>query len=97
MMNIEQTVKQKRKQILEIAAKYGAYNVRLFGSTVRGDATETSDVDFLVQLESRCKLFDWLHLEEDLESLLGKRVDVVQEEAMKGKMRERVLKEAIPL
>lgn len=97
MMTTEQTVKEKRKQILEIAAKYGAYNVRLFGSTVRGNATETSDIDFLVQLEPRCKLFDWLHLEQDLENLLGKKVDVVQEEAMKGKMLERALKEAIPL
>ena len=43
MMDIAQTVKGKRKQILEIAAKYGAYNVRVFGSTVRGSATEASD------------------------------------------------------
>ncbi len=96
-MNIPGLLKEKRERILEVAAKYGAYNVRIFGSMVRGEANDKSDIDFLVQLEPRCGLFDWLHLEEDLEKLLGKRVDVIQEEAMKGKMRERALKEAIPL
>ncbi len=97
LMNIPGLLKEKRERILEVAAKYGAYNVRIFGSMVRGEANDKSDIDFLVQLEPRCGLFDWLHLEEDLEKLLGKRVDVIQEEAMKGKMRERALKEAIPL
>ena len=96
-MNITGLLKEKRERILEVTAKYGAYNVRVFGSMARGDANDKSDVDFLVQLEPRCGLFDWLHLEEDLEKLLGKHVDVVQEEAIKGKMRERALKEAIPL
>jgi len=96
-MNVAQILKKRRKQILAIADKYGAYNVRVFGSVVRGEDDEKSDIDFLVQLEPRCGLFDWLHLEEELEKLLGKRVDVIQEEAIKGAMRERALKEAMPL
>lgn len=96
-MDLAELLEKYRQQILEITSKYGAYNVRVFGSIVRGEASEASDIDFLVQLEPRCKLFDWLHLEEELEELLGKRIDVIQEEAMKGKMRETALKEAIPL
>ena len=97
MMNIKQIIKQKRKQILETAAKYGAYNVRLFGSIVRGDATETSDVDFLIQLEPRCKLFDWLHLEEDLESLFRQTRIRSTGRSHESKTRARALKEAVPL
>lgn len=63
----------------------------------RREADEKSDVDFLVQLEPRCRLADWLDLEEELEQLLGVRVDVVQEEALKSRMREKALQEAIPL
>ena len=77
MMNIEQTVKDKRNEILNIATRNGAYNVRLFGSVVRGEATEKSDVDFLVDMQPGRSLLDVAGLWIDLEKLMGCKVDVV--------------------
>lgn len=57
-MGISEIIGDKRKEILSLAAKYGASNVRIFGSVAQGSANENSDVDFLVELESGRSLFD---------------------------------------
>jgi uncharacterized protein len=96
-MNIKQILQEKREEILAITAKHGAYNVRVFGSVARGDATEDSDVDFLVEIEPDRNLLDRIALMQDLEELLGRKVDVVKIENLYERIRDRVLEEAINL
>jgi hypothetical protein len=87
----------KRDQILKIAAKRGAKRIRLFGSAARGDSGPGSDVDFLVEFEPGRSLLDQGGLLMDLQELLGCKVDVVSERALRPRYRERVLREAVPL
>lgn len=96
-MRLERLLKEKREEILRIAQKYGARNVRVFGSVVRGEADELSDVDFLLELEPGRSLFDLGGLQFELESLLECRVDVVTVRGLKSRIRERVLREAVTL
>jgi len=91
------TTKRKTRDILRIAAKHGARNVRVFGSVVRGEARPDSDVDFLVDMEPGRTLLDMGGLLMDLRDALGQEVDVVTERGLKTRIRERVLKEAMPL
>ena len=86
-----------RADIQRIAAAHGARNVRVFGSVARGEADERSDVDFLVDMEEGRTLFDMGGLLMDLRELLHREVDVVTENGLKPRMRERVLREAKPL
>jgi len=96
-MNRNQLVKDKRGEILRIASRYGAHDVRVFGSVARGDADPESDVDFLVELEAGRSLLDLGGLQMELESLLGCRVDVVTVRGLKARIRDRVLREAMPV
>lgn len=86
-----------RAEILRIAHARGASRVRVFGSVARGDATESSDIDFLVDLESSRGLFDLGGLLMDLRDLLGHDVDVVTEAGLRPRVAERVLADAIEL
>jgi uncharacterized protein len=97
MISIEDLQHKKREDILSIAEKYGAYNVRVFGSIARREADAESDVDFLVDMEPGRTLFDIGGLLMDLQELLGCNVDVVTEDSLRKRIRERVLKEAIAL
>jgi hypothetical protein len=90
-------IRGRRKEILRIAARHGAHNVRLFGSVVRGDAAADSDVDFLVRLDDDRSLMDHIALIRELEDLIGRRVDVVAEDALHRVIRARVLAEGVPL
>lgn len=96
-MGLEELLQEKRQEILKIAAKHGAYNVRIFGSVARGEADEKSDVDFLVDAGPRRTPFFPGGLVVDLEALLGRRVDIVTERGLRLRIKDRVLKEAIPL
>ena len=87
----------RRDEILRVAARHGAHHVRVFGSVVRGEAGEDSDVDFLVRLDRNRSLLDHVALMQDLEDLFGCRVDVVTERALHRLVRDRVLAEAVPL
>ncbi len=94
-MTTEQLVKGKREEILRVSAQHGARNVRIFGSVARGEADETSDIDFLVEMEPGRSLLDLGGLQVDLESLLGRPVDVVTERGLKARIRSTVLREAV--
>jgi predicted nucleotidyltransferase len=96
-MSLDELLQSKREEILRIAAHYGAYNVRIFGSVARGEADEQSDIDLLVNMEKGRSLFDLGGLLADLEDLLGCNVDVVTEDGLRDRIRNRVLKEAIAL
>jgi uncharacterized protein len=88
----------KRDEILKIADRHGAFNVRVFGSVARGEADAQSDVDVLVDYD-RTRRTPWfpMGLIEELEALLSCKVDVVTEKGLKSRIRERVLQEAVPL
>ncbi len=97
MLSVDELLKEKREEILRIAANHGARNVRVFGSVARGEADETSDIDFLVDMEPDRSLFDVGELLLDLRDLLGRKVDVVSEKGIYWLLRRRILKEAKPL
>jgi predicted nucleotidyltransferase len=86
-----------RREILDAATRHGAHNVRVFGSVARGSDTPDSDVDLLVDFEPERSLYDLVELQLDIESLLGRRADVVTEGSLSIYLRERVLAEARPL
>jgi hypothetical protein len=96
-MDAAKLLKEKREEILAIAAKRGARNVRVFGSIARGDYDDTSDIDFLVDMEKGRTLLDVGGLLMDLQELLGRKVDIVTEKALKARVREEILREAIPV
>jgi uncharacterized protein len=96
-MLVEKLLKEKRAQILELATKYGAYNIRIFGSVARGEARYDSDVDFLIQLEAGRTLLDFVGFCQDLEDLLGRKVDVVIDRSLDPILAKAILLEAIPL
>ena len=96
-MDLEKLLKRKRKEILRLYTKYGARNVRIFGSAARGEADEGSDVDFLVEMEPGRSLLDLGGLQYELEALLGCRVDVVTVRGLKPRIRERILREAVSI
>lgn len=96
-MTLETLLRAKRDEILQICAKYGARNVRVFGSVARGEADEQSDIDLLVEFEPNRSLLDHAGLWVELQELLGVKVDVVSEHGLKPRIRQRVLQEAIPL
>jgi predicted nucleotidyltransferase len=96
-MQIQDQLKTQRLVILRLAAQYGARNVRVFGSVARGEADDRSDVDFLVEMEPGRSLFDMGGLLMDLRELLGRNVDVFTEHGLKPRIRERVLREVVPL
>ena len=96
-MSIEETVYQKREEIRRIAESHGAYNVRLFGSVARGEAGPDSDVDLLIDVGENTSSWFPAGLILDLEELLGRKVDVVTEEALRPELRPYVLPEAKPL
>jgi predicted nucleotidyltransferase len=96
-MTLEALLKAKRDEILQVCAKYGARNMRVFGSVARGEADEQSDIDLLVEFEPNRSLLDHAGLWVELQELLGVKVDVVSERGLKPRIRQRVLQEAIPL
>jgi predicted nucleotidyltransferase len=96
-MGIEELIHDKSEEILRIAAKHGASNVRVFGSVARGEAGPDSDVDFLVDFNSGRGAWYGGELITDLEDLLNRKVDVATVEELHSYIRDRVLREAQPL
>jgi predicted nucleotidyltransferase len=90
-------LRNKRDEILRIAAKHGAHNVRVFGSVARRDDDDKSDIDLLVDMDEDASLLDHAALLVELEELLGRGVDVAPASELRPRVRERVLKEAIPI
>ena len=94
---MDDLLREKRQEILRIAEKHGARNVRIFGSVAYGDATETSDIDLLVDKAEQTSPWFPAGLALELEELLGQRVDVVTTNGLYWLLRRRILKEARPL
>jgi predicted nucleotidyltransferase len=96
-MDVTELLREKREAILEIAAKHGARNVRVFGSVARGGASAQSDIDLLVDTTEQTSAWFPVGLIQDLEDLLGRKVDIVTERGIYWLLRRRILKEARPL
>ena len=95
---IASLLQDKRDEIIAIAAKHGAFNIRVFGSVARNEANKDSDIDLLVDY-SLDKISPWFPagLKLDLEKLLDRKVDIATESALKERIKARVLNEAIAL
>jgi len=96
-MSVEEKLRNHRTEIINIAHTRGAYNLRIFGSLARGEATEKSDIDILVDLEPGRTLFDLGGLLVDLQELLDCQIDIVTEKGLRQRIRQQVLAEAISL
>lgn len=96
-LGIEDVIGAKREDVLRLAQRHGAYNVRVFGSVARGEATANSDIDFLVAFKPDSTLWDHIGLMQDLAELLGREVDISTDDTLKERLKERVLREAVPL
>ena len=96
-MDIDDLIGSRRDEILRVAAAHGAHHVRVFGSAARGEAQPDSDIDFLVEFEDGRSLLDLVGLIDDLRALLGRNVEVAEPQAVHWAIRERVLREAVPL
>jgi predicted nucleotidyltransferase len=97
VMSLDERLQNQRDRILTIAERYGAYNVRVFGSVARGESQPTSDVDFLVEMQPGHSLLDRIALKQDLEDLLGCQVDVATLRTLHEGIKDRVLQDAKPL
>ena len=96
-MRVAELVRHKRKEILRIAERHGARNVRIFGSVARDEAGPNSDVDLLVEVGPDRTPFFPGGLIADLEDLLGCKVEIVTQDALHECIRNLVLQEAVPL
>jgi uncharacterized protein len=96
-MNRNDILKIKRDEILNIANRHGAKKVSLFGSVLRDEIKEKSDVDLLVEMEKGRSLFDIISIKQDLEDLLGCTVDVVTDSALSPYIKDEILGQAVNL
>ena len=90
-------LESKRQDMLDLARSYGVTRIRVFGSMARGDATNASDIDLLVDIGEKTSGFGLGGLLMDLQDMLGRRVDLVTEQALHPSIREKILREAVPL
>jgi uncharacterized protein len=90
-------IREKREAIVRIAARHGATQVRLIGSVARDEARPDSDVDLLVTWSEGTSLLDQAALMLELESLLGRKVDIASDGWVKASIRESVYRDAIAL
>jgi len=97
MINLETLRVGRREEVLRLAERHGARNLRVFGSVARGEANENSDLDLLVDWEPGRSLLDHAGLVQDLQELLGTRVHVGTERSLHWYVREKILREATPL
>jgi len=96
-MSTVEVLRHRRQEIEAIARKHGAGNVRVFGSVAREEDSAGSDVDFLIDVVGKTTSWFPSGMALELQDLLGRRVDVLTEKALHPVLRERVLREAIPL
>ncbi len=97
MTELYKTLQQQKASILDIAKHYHAVNVRVFGSVVRGEEREDSDIDLLVDFLPGTTLLEQVGLIDALSTALGRKVDIVSDRALNKHLRQRVLEEAVPL
>ena len=92
-----ESIRRYRREILDAAARHGARNVRVFGSVARGDDDEGSDVDVLIDVEPGRTLLDVIAFEQELQQLLGRKVEVLTDGGLSPYLQQRILAEAASL
>ena len=88
-------IEEIKQKILPILQRYGVKRVGLFGSCVRGEIREDSDIDILVEIEKDISLLDFVGLKLEIEEALGKKVDLVEYNTIKPLLREKILSEQV--
>jgi len=88
-------IEDLKRKILPILQRYGAKRAGLFGSCVRGDMKEESDIDILVEIEKDISLLDFIGLKLEIEEVLGRKVDLVEYNTIKPSLKEKILKEQV--
>ena len=94
-MNKEETLKIIESQTAFLESEYHVKNIGVFGSVARGDDTEKSDVDILVEFNSPIGFFQFIRLENHLSKILEKKVDLISKKAIKPAVKKEILKEVI--
>ena len=97
MLTLDTLRQERRQEILRLAERRGARNLRVFESVARGEANENSDLDLLVEWEPGRSLLDHAGLVQDLQELLGMKIHVGTENSLHWYVRDRILREATPL
>ena len=97
MVTLDTLRAERREEILRLAERRGAHNLRIFGSVARGEASDSSDLDLLVAWEPGRSLLDHAGLVQDLQELLGMKVHVGTEKSLHWYVRDKILREATPL
>ncbi|NOS96433.1 MAG: nucleotidyltransferase family protein [Methylotenera sp.] len=93
-MNTLELIRSKKSDILAIATRHGAENVRVFGSVARGEDTDTSDVDLLVSMEKNRTLYDLIGLQQEIQDILNRNVDVLTDRSINRYLQAQILQEA---
>ncbi len=96
-LGVEEVIGQRRAKLMRLLCKYGAQEVRVFGSVARGMANPKSDVDLLVRFDRPIGLLRRVELIEKVERLLGREVDLTTENGLHWLVRPQALAEAVPL
>ena len=96
-INLDQLRSKYRAQILSVANKYHADNIRIFGSVARGETSAKSDIDILVHFKPNASLLDEAGLDRELKALLGQSVDVIGDDSLRKEFKKSILNEAVPL
>ena len=86
-----------QEKILPVLQRHGIKRAGIFGSVARGEATPESDVDILIELDRQASLLDFIGIKLDLEDVLGRSVDLVEYAAIKPRLRDRILREEVPI
>ena len=94
---MHENLKKHRQEILEVTRRYGIFDVKVFGSFARNEDDHESDIDLLVEFKPGFTLLSHAALVRELETILGKKVDVVSKNGLRDRIKEKVIKEAVPL
>ena len=88
---------ESREKILALGKRYGINRIRIFGSVARDEESINSDLDLLINFDEGRSLFDLIGFRNDIEEMLGRKVDVVSENALHWYIKEKVLQEAVEI
>ncbi len=86
-----------REKVIYILRKNGVKRASFFGSIVRGEMTDESDVDLLVEFEGKKSLLDLAHLKNELEDAVSRRVDILTYKSLHPRLKDRILAEQVPI
>ena len=84
-----------KEKVTPILRRYGVKRASIFGSAIRGEMRNDSDIDILVEIGEDISLLDFVALKLELEDALGRRVDLVEFDSIKPRLREKILKEQV--